>query len=75
MLMESRELSSREREILILVLNEETSKDISINLSLSQRTVDTHRKNIAKKLGSSSLVHWTKYAIAKHWITIDDDEF
>lgn len=44
-------LSKREIEILKLVVEEYSSKDISDRLIISVRTVETHRKNILKKLG------------------------
>lgn len=56
-------LSNREVEILKLIVEEHTSVDISLLLNISIRTVETHRKNIAKKIGSASLVAFTKYAI------------
>jgi len=65
---EARELSAREHEVLLLVLSELTSKEISQKLNLSQRTVDTHRKNIGKKLGTSSVIQWTKIALSYGWI-------
>jgi DNA-binding NarL/FixJ family response regulator len=44
-------LSKREIEILKLVVEEYSSKEISEILFISHRTVETHRKNILKKLG------------------------
>ena len=60
-------LSHREEEVLKLIVEEQSSIEISSQLNISIRTVETHRKNIAKKIGSSSLVAFTKYAI-KHQI-------
>jgi len=44
-------LSKREIEILKLIVDESSSKEISELLTISIRTVETHRKNILKKLG------------------------
>lgn len=56
-------LSQREKEILKLIVRERSSLDIAHELKISIRTVDTHRKNIAKKLKTKSLIGLTKYAI------------
>lgn len=56
-------LSQREKEILKLIVKEFSSQDIADALEISIRTVDTHRKNIAKKLKTKSLIGLTKYAI------------
>lgn len=43
-------LTNREKEVMELVINGATSKDIAEKLFISTRTVDTHRSNIMKKL-------------------------
>ena len=48
-------LSSREKEVLELVLNGKTSLEIADTLFVSKSTVDTHRKNILKKTGAVSI--------------------
>jgi two-component system response regulator FixJ len=48
-------LTNREREILDLVLEGRSSKVIAIDLGVSQRTVETHRTNIMRKLGVRSV--------------------
>lgn len=45
------ELSDRELEILRLITHDKSSKAIADELSISYRTVETHRRNIFKKLG------------------------
>lgn len=47
-------LTRREREILLLVLNDLTSKQIAEKLAISDRTVSKHRENIYHKLGVNS---------------------
>jgi len=42
-------MTLREKEILVLIANEYTSKEIARDLFLSPHTVDSHRKNIMKK--------------------------
>ena len=51
----SSNLSIREKEVLELVLNGKTSQNIAETLFVSKSTVDTHRKNILKKTGASSI--------------------
>lgn len=63
-------LSAREIEIVKLIVEEKSSSEISQQLNISIRTVETHRKNIAKKIGSASLVAITKYAIQEKIIHI-----
>ncbi|WP_034041553.1 LuxR C-terminal-related transcriptional regulator [Wocania ichthyoenteri] len=47
-------ISNRERDIIRLLLLNKSSKAIAENLSISSHTVDTHRRNILKKLNISS---------------------
>ncbi len=56
-------LSTREQSILILVAEGKSSKDVGKMLNISVRTVETHRKNIKKKLGISTTAGLTRYAI------------
>jgi DNA-binding CsgD family transcriptional regulator len=56
-------LSEREKEILLLVLNEHSSQSVASILNLSIRTVDTHRKNILRKTGCNTMIGLLKFAI------------
>ncbi|HTF03862.1 MAG TPA: LuxR C-terminal-related transcriptional regulator [Bacteroidia bacterium] len=56
-------LTSRETEVLIHVIDELTSAEIARKLQLSVRTVETHRRNIGRKVSSQTLVGQIKYAI------------
>lgn len=47
-------ISNRERDIIRLLLTNKTSAEISESLHISKHTVDTHRRNILKKLNVSS---------------------
>jgi len=55
-------LTERELEILKLITREFSNKQIADELSISERTVETHRKNIFRKTGTSTLVGLIKYA-------------
>ncbi|WP_145496353.1 response regulator transcription factor [Yersinia bercovieri] len=55
------QLSPREREVVVLIIQGETSKQIAHILSLSPRTVEAHRANIFAKLEVSSLALLIQY--------------
>ena len=59
----SAKLSLRERQIIKQVADGRSNKQIASSLHLSVRTVETHRANLAKKLGLNSLPALTKFAI------------
>jgi two-component system nitrate/nitrite response regulator NarL len=61
-------LTTRETEILRLVAKEFNSRQIAEILFISERTVETHRKNILRKTGASNLVGLIKYAYANNLI-------
>jgi DNA-binding NarL/FixJ family response regulator len=56
-------LSSREREVLQLLAEGKTSKDIAAALHVALTTVETHRRQIMTKLELRSIAELTKYAI------------
>ncbi|MEO7523197.1 MAG: response regulator transcription factor [Ferruginibacter sp.] len=55
-------LTNREIEIVKLIEREMSNKQIASNLFISERTVETHRKNIFRKTNTSSLIGLVKYA-------------
>ncbi|MGN6201458.1 MAG: response regulator [Solirubrobacterales bacterium] len=57
-------LSPRETEVLKLMALGHTNREIGDQLSLSVRTVETHRAHIQQKLGLSSRPELTRYALA-----------
>ena len=60
---EGNRLSRREREVLQLVCDGLSSKEIAEELNLSPKTVDSHREHIMKKLSIRNISELTKYAI------------
>lgn len=56
-------LTSREEEILKLVAEGHSSKEIADTLVISAKTVDRHRANILQKLGMRDRLELTRYAI------------
>ncbi|MDW3192039.1 MAG: response regulator transcription factor [Cytophagales bacterium] len=61
-------LTDREREVLTLIAQEYTNKKIAEELFISERTVETHRKNIFRKTQTHNLVGLIKYAYANNLI-------
>ncbi|MCB0777557.1 MAG: response regulator transcription factor [Chitinophagaceae bacterium] len=55
-------LTAREIEIIRLIEKEYNNKEIAEELFISERTVETHRKNIFRKTGTSSVIGLIKYA-------------
>ena len=62
-------LTSREREILHLLAEGKSNKDIATLLDLSLYTVETHRRNLQDKLNLHSLAELILYAVRKGLIT------
>lgn len=60
-------LSNREKEILHLIASGKTSKEISEELFIAKTTVDTHRKNMIRKLNLDSGNELIKFAIEKKY--------
>jgi DNA-binding NarL/FixJ family response regulator len=58
-------LTPRELEVLKLIAEARTSKEIAEELFISIKTVDRHRQNILDKLGMSDRVELTRYAIRR----------
>ncbi|MGJ5618955.1 response regulator transcription factor [Sulfitobacter sp. MF3-043] len=56
-------LTEREQTILLELAQGKSNKDVAQALEISVRTVETHRKNIKRKLGISSTAGLTRYAL------------
>ncbi|SEA99058.1 two component transcriptional regulator, LuxR family [Flavobacterium gillisiae] len=56
-------LTGRELEIIILIALEHSGKEISEKLFISTNTVETHRKNIMKKLKAKNTISLVKFAL------------
>lgn len=57
-------LTQREREILDMVARGWATKEIARALNVSPRTIETHRANIAEKLGTASVAEMVRIVIA-----------
>lgn len=64
-------LTNRENEILQLLTEGKTTKQIAQDLFISVKTVEAHRTNIMHKLDIRNLPELTKYAIRKGITTVD----
>ena len=56
-------LTGREREVLDLVVAGHANKEIAARLGIAQRTVETHRANVMKKMSAASLSHLVRLVI------------
>jgi DNA-binding NarL/FixJ family response regulator len=58
-------LTVREQEVVKLIAEGYSSKDIAEALVISEKTVERHRANILEKLGMHDRVELTRYAIRR----------
>ncbi len=65
-------LSEREKEVVVCVVKGMTNKEIAEHLFLSIHTVNTHRKNISRKLQIHSASGLTIYAIVNKLVDINE---
>jgi DNA-binding NarL/FixJ family response regulator len=66
-----RDLTSREQEVMRLLVEGFTSKEISDKLCISPKTVENHRTNIMNKLGIHRTVELIRYAARLGLIDVD----
>jgi len=64
-------LSAREREVLQLIAEGKSTRDVAATLYVSVKTVETHRKQIMDKLGLNSIAELTKYAIREGLTSVE----
>jgi DNA-binding NarL/FixJ family response regulator len=62
------ELSERELEVLRKVARGFTNKEISAELGISVKTVETHKANLMEKLGLRSRAEIVRYALQRGWL-------
>lgn len=65
---EEPKLTERELEILKLIADEYSNAQIANALFISERTVETHRKNMLRKTNNKTIVGLLKYALERHLI-------
>lgn len=59
------QITERELEVLKLLAQEFTSKQIAEKLFISERTVETHRKNLMRKTGANNAIGLVRYAYGR----------
>jgi len=64
------ELTDREKEILQLIVQEKTTREIAEQLFLSEKTIETHRGNIMLKLDVRNIAGMVKKAIMQGLVKI-----
>jgi two-component system, NarL family, response regulator NreC len=64
-------LTSREREILQLIAEGFTAKEIAAHVFLSIKTIETHRRNIMRKLNMRGTADLTRYAIREGLVSLE----
>jgi len=64
-------LTAREREVLQLIAEGKTTKEIASALKVSVKTIETHRQQMMEKLNIRSIAELTKYAIREGLTSLD----
>ncbi len=64
---ESAALTRRQKQILSLILSGQMTKNIAVDLGLSQRTVEHHRAAIMRKTGARSLAELARVSLTTRW--------
>jgi DNA-binding NarL/FixJ family response regulator len=59
----NKSLTTREREVLQLIAEGKSTKEIAYHLDLSTKTIETHRRQIMEKLAIDNVADLTKYAV------------
>ncbi len=68
------QLTSREREVLILIAEGQSNKEIASRLGIGVRTIETHRERIMHRLDIHSVAGLTKFALANGLVSLESPE-
>jgi DNA-binding NarL/FixJ family response regulator len=68
------QLTTREREVLILIAQGRSNKEIANQLGIGVRTIETHRERIMRRLDIHSVAGLTKFAIANGLVPLEDGQ-
>jgi len=63
-------LSKREREVLVLLAEGQSNKEIAFSLNISVRTVEAHKSRVMSKLNLRSLAQLIRYAVKNKLVDI-----
>lgn len=58
-----KELTTREQDVLLLIARGKSNRDAALTLDISERTMETHRKNIKRKLDIATTAGLIRYAV------------
>ena len=64
-------LTDREREVLSLIAEGRSNKEIAMHLGIGVRTIETHRERIMRKLNIHSVAGLTKFAISQGLVSLN----
>ena len=64
------DLTTREKEVLCLIAEAKTTKEIAVILNISEPTVNTYRRNLLQKLDFPNDKHLVRYAIKKGFVEL-----
>jgi DNA-binding NarL/FixJ family response regulator len=64
-------LSPREREVLQLIAEGKSTKEIAFTLHVSTKTVETHRRQLMNKLNIYTVAELTRYALREGLVTLE----
>jgi DNA-binding NarL/FixJ family response regulator len=67
----SDDLTAREREVMKLLAQGKTVKEVAISLGLSSKTVEAHKSNLMRKLDLHNKAELVQYAIAHKFIALN----
>ena len=67
----SNSLTPREKEILQLMVNGSSTKEIAFDLKISNRTVEAHRQNMMVKLDAGDMTMLVRFAVTHKLVQID----
>lgn len=65
-------LTEREKEIMKLLCQQKTAKEIGEHLFITQRTVEGHKNNLFTKIGVRNVAGLIVYALQKHIVTLEE---
>jgi DNA-binding NarL/FixJ family response regulator len=68
-------LTPREREVVQLVAEGQSTKEVAVTLGLSVKTAETHRSNIMRKLGLHCLSELVLYAVRNGIVVVENPPF
>jgi DNA-binding NarL/FixJ family response regulator len=64
-------LTGREREVLQLVAEGKSTKEIALELHVSTKTIEANRRQVMEKLDAHSVAELTKYAVREGLATLE----